>query len=106
MLHLSEGAHGALAQIFDAKAAEHGRENGNGREVRNLLEQAKRAQALRLMERGGRASKDELMLLTEEDFATSLAALRSPPHAPPCAPPPCGGAGTAPPPPPPVLVAA
>jgi len=74
---LSDGAHEALMTIFVCMATVHDRENGNGRAVRNLLERAKRAQAFRLMELGGKRTREELTLLTEEDFADSLAELRS-----------------------------
>ena len=57
-------------------ATVHDRENGNGRAVRNLLERAKRSQALRLMELGGRRTRDELCTLTEDDFQESLLELR------------------------------
>ena len=96
MLQLDEGAREALGEIFFAMAATHNRENGNGRAVRNLLECAKRSQALRLMEMGGRRTKEELTLLTEAEFEEPLAELRA-------APPPRGGGtprddGRAPPP--------
>merc|ERR1719269_113440 len=73
---LSEGARDALMTIFVCMATVHDRENGNGRAVRNLLERAKRAQALRLMELGGKRTKEELTLLTEDDFFDSLSELR------------------------------
>jgi SpoVK/Ycf46/Vps4 family AAA+-type ATPase len=76
MLTLSDDAHHALMSIFTIMATVHDRENGNGRAVRNLLERAKRAQALRLMELGGKRSREELSLLTEEDFMDSLAEMR------------------------------
>lgn len=45
------------------------RANGNGRAVRNLLERAKRAQAVRLQHMGqGRRSQEELCTLLPEDF--------------------------------------
>ena len=87
MFVLSEGARAALMTIFVCMATVHDRENGNGRAVRNLLERAKRSQALRLMELGGKRTKEELTLLTEEDFAPSLAELR------PAGPPPGVGGG-------------
>jgi hypothetical protein len=48
----------------------HDRENGNGRAVRNLLECAKRCQAMRLMELGGRKTKEQLVLLAEDRTRT------------------------------------
>ena len=47
---LTPGARDALMTIFVCMATVHDRENGNGRAVRNLLERAKRTQALRLMD--------------------------------------------------------
>jgi len=76
MMQLSPAARDALMTIFVCMATVHDRENGNGRAVRNLLERAKRAQALRLMELGGKRTREELTLLTEEDFMDSLAELR------------------------------
>ena len=76
MFVLSDGARNALETIFVCMATVHDRENGNGRAVRNLLERAKRAQALRLMELGGKRTKEELTLLTEDDFMDSLSELR------------------------------
>jgi len=76
MFVLSEGARNTLGAIFACMATVHDRENGNGRAVRNLLERAKRAQALRLMELGGKRTKEELTLLTEDDFYDCLAELR------------------------------
>ncbi len=75
-LELDADARAALMGVFERMAAVHDRENGNGRAVRNLLERAKRAQALRLMELGGKRTKEELTLLTEDDFMDSLAELR------------------------------
>jgi hypothetical protein len=68
MFVLDDGAHAALSVIFEQMAETHDCENGNGRAVRNLLERAKRAQAMRLMEVGGRLTKEELSLMTEADF--------------------------------------
>lgn len=44
--------------------------------MRNLLERAKRSQAMRLMAMGGKRTKAELSTLTEADFTDSLAELR------------------------------
>ena len=100
MMRLDAGARDVLGVIFAAMAATHDRENGNGRAVRNLLERAKRAQALRLMQLGGRLTKEQLSLLTEEDFHECVAELRAPPAAggaPDQACPPTGPIGRAPP---------
>merc|ERR1719198_1124297 len=79
VFELSSGARHSLDTIFLCMATVHDRENGNGRAVRNLLERAKRAQALRLMELGGKRTKEELTLLTEDDFYDSLSELKPPP---------------------------
>jgi len=83
MLELSEDASEALVTIYTIMATVHDRENGNGRAVRNLLERAKRSQALRLMELGGRRTREELSLLTLDDFEETLSELRNPPPPPP-----------------------
>ena len=71
-LVLSDGARRSLMSIFVCMAVVHDKENGNGRAVRNLLERAKRSQALRLMEKTDKKTKEELCLLTEDDFTESL----------------------------------
>ena len=77
MLTLSPGAREALMTIFVCMSTVHDRENGNGRAVRNLLERAKRVQALRLMDLGGgKRTREELTLLTEADFEESLNELK------------------------------
>ena len=48
MLELTPGARAKLDALFAQLASVHDRENGNGRAVRNLLECAKRCQAMRL----------------------------------------------------------
>jgi len=68
-MELEAEAREILAKIFAQMAQVHERENGNGRAVRNLLERAKRAQALRLMGVEGRKSRADLVLLRAEDFA-------------------------------------
>ena len=78
---LTPGARDALMTIFVCMATVHDRENGNGRAVRNLLERAKRTQALRLMDAqqarpGGKMTKEELTTLTEDDFMDCLSELR------------------------------
>lgn len=72
MLRLSPEAKEAILTIFTCMASIHDRENGNGRAVRNLLERAKRSQALRLMQKEGRKTKEELSSLEVEDFTDSL----------------------------------
>lgn len=44
------------------------RDNGNGRAVRNILERAKRNQAVRLQQGGAKRSQEELCMLVKEDF--------------------------------------
>ena len=94
MLQLSPGARAKLDGVLGQLAAVHDRENGNGRAVRNLLECAKRAQALRLMNVAGRKTKEQLMLLTEEDFEDEAPnPLGAPGAGAPPPPPPLGGGG-------------
>jgi len=81
MFVLDDGAYDALSCLFECMAANHDRENGNGRAVRNLLERAKRSQALRLMEMGEALTKEQLSLLVEADFEECLAELRRPARA-------------------------
>ena len=83
MLNLSEDAREALTSMYTIMATVHDRENGNGRAVRNLLERAKRSQALRLMELGGKRTREELSLLTHEDFEGLLAEMSQPSSGPP-----------------------
>ena len=102
MLHeehlvLAADAAALLREIYGAMAAVHDRENGNGRAVRNLLERAKRAQALRLMAIQGRKTKEQLVELTEDDFADAVAEMEAAPAAPPAGHPPGSGDVGAPP---------
>merc|ERR550532_1644302 len=65
-----------LQQVVAGPAVRSGdsRANGNGRAVRNILERAKRAQAVRLQQRGpGRRSQEELCTLLPSDFDGGLA---------------------------------
>lgn len=58
-----------LSQVKSGKPGKKDdRENGNGRTVRNILEQAKRAQAVRLQEGSVKRSQEELCMLVPEDF--------------------------------------
>lgn len=91
-LTLSDGAREALMTIFVCMATVHDRENGNGRAVRNLLERAKRSQALRLMDLGGKRTREELSTLTEEDFTESLNELKAASERDPPPPPAAGAA--------------
>ena len=73
-MELDGAAEGAMRAHFDAIAAAGGKESGNGRAVRNVVERALRAQALRLASCGademdGTIKPDELCRLTADDFA-------------------------------------
>jgi len=61
-----------LQRVVDDPGCQGGdaRASGNGRAVRNILERAKRAQAVRLQQRapGRRCSQEELCTLVPEDF--------------------------------------
>ena len=83
LLKLSPDAREALTTIYTIMASVHDRENGNGRAVRNLLERAKRSQALRLMELGRKATRDELSILTMDDFEETLSEMRTAPEPQP-----------------------
>ena len=82
-LELDDDARGRLGEIFAAMATVHDRQNGNGRAVRNLLERAKRAQALRLMAVQGKKTVEQLSTLTGDDFADSYSELQAPHSLPP-----------------------
>lgn len=69
---LSDSAKGVLAKVFKTVAAQGGREQGNGRAVRNVLEQGRRNMAVRLQGVGctGKVpSQAELRTLEAADFA-------------------------------------
>jgi len=72
MMHLSNGGSGALTVQLRASisADPSGREHGNGRAVRNILEKAKRNMAVRLQAGGSgqRRSQAELCTLEAADF--------------------------------------
>lgn len=71
VLVLSHGATQALAAVLPKYSAPGmGRQHGNGRAVRNILEQAKRKMAVRLqrMEKDGRRSQTELCTMEASDF--------------------------------------
>lgn len=94
-LELDADARAALMGVFERMAAVHDRENGNGRAVRNLLERAKRAQALRLMAVQRKKTVEELSTLTGDDFADSYAELQAPRSLPPTFKGGAGGVGEA-----------
>lgn len=66
-----------LLDIFQSVLTRDGQNFGNGRYVRNLFEQALRNQALRLAAKGKELDREELMLLTAEDFLEDADAPRS-----------------------------
>mmetsp|Transcript_35851 Transcript_35851/g.82297 ORF Transcript_35851/g.82297 Transcript_35851/m.82297 type:complete len:814 (+) Transcript_35851:57-2498(+) len=69
VLMLSQSASNALSKLLQKVASSEGRENGNGRAVRNILETAKRQMAVRLQSAHPKQrSKDELCTLEAVDF--------------------------------------
>lgn len=65
---LSEEAQAVLQQMVQATADRKGKDNGNGREVRNMLEAARRKQALRLLDVKGKKTEEQLCTLESADF--------------------------------------
>ena len=65
---MAEDAETGLGALFGDMAKKHDKENGNGRAVRNLIEKAKRQQALRLIKMKTKKTKDDLQTLMAEDF--------------------------------------
>ena len=73
-MRLDDGAERALREHLERVVRAGGAESGNGRAVRNIVERALRAQALRLANQGpedlaGTISPDALCELTEADIA-------------------------------------
>merc|ERR1711998_729715 len=66
---LSEGAQETLQKMVQAVADRKGKDNGNGREVRNMLEAARRKQALRLLDVKGKKTEEQLCTLEGADFS-------------------------------------
>jgi len=66
--NLSDEAAKVLQQMVDGVVARAGKDNGNGREVRNMLEAARRKQALRLLEVKGKKTQEQLCTLEAPDF--------------------------------------
>merc|ERR1712224_893550 len=62
------GPEGLLFKRCEQIHQNKGRQNGNGRDVRNLVEQAKRQQALRLLKIDGKKTPEQLMSLEAADF--------------------------------------
>jgi SpoVK/Ycf46/Vps4 family AAA+-type ATPase len=67
-LALSDGAQDVLLARCTAIATNGGRQNGNGRDVRNLVEASKRLQALRLLKVEGKKTPQQLITLEASDF--------------------------------------
>ncbi len=67
-LTLDPAVESLLLEHFAQMSRIADKENGNGREVRNIIEQAKRKQALRLQQSPGRKSPEQLRLLTATDL--------------------------------------
>lgn len=77
---LGADAEEKVQKLFDDISTRGGRDNGNGREVRNILEIARRKQALRLLEIKGKKTAEQLCQLEAADFEAegeAAAALRS-----------------------------
>jgi len=68
---LSTDAAEVLKEMFDKTTARGGKDNGNGREARNILEGARRKQALRLLEIEGKKTEDQLCQLEAVDFVAA-----------------------------------
>merc|ERR1711998_215723 len=66
---LSEGARGCLQGMVEGTSKRGGKDNGNGREVRNMLEAARRKQALRLLDVKGKKTEEQLCTLEGADFS-------------------------------------
>lgn len=60
-----------LRKMFGAIVAKGGKDNGNGREARNILEAGRRRQALRLLDVEGKKTPEQLSQLCAADFTTS-----------------------------------
>merc|ERR1712046_179799 len=67
--NLSSEAEEVITNMFSKITAKGGKDNGNGREVRNILEAARRKQALRLLEIEGKKSAEQLSQIELEDLA-------------------------------------
>ncbi len=67
-LRLTDEAEELLTKKFAAMLATKDKQNGNGRAVRNMVEQAMRSQALRLAEDKATMRPSELSLLSAADF--------------------------------------
>jgi len=65
---LSECGSTTLKNLCTGIVNRAGKDNGNGREVRNLIEGARRQQALRLLEVQGKKTADQLSTLEGSDF--------------------------------------
>jgi stage V sporulation protein K len=65
---LADEARDKLARFLEHRSGEWHQNAGNARLIRNLVERAVRRQAVRLVQRGGNPTRDDLMTLTWADF--------------------------------------
>ena len=70
-LVLDSGGRASLKEELSQMEKVEDKENGNGRAMRNLLDRAKRRQALRLQELPGRKTMQQLQQLTAADICAS-----------------------------------
>jgi AAA+ superfamily predicted ATPase len=70
-LELSPEAQEAMEEECKKLNAKSGRDNGNGRSVRNMMERAVRNQAVRLSRNDGTLKADQMRKLEAKDFATA-----------------------------------
>lgn len=65
---LTEEARGEFARFLERRTNQWHQNAGNARLIRNFIERAIRRQAVRLMQRGGNPTRDDLMTLTWADL--------------------------------------
>merc|ERR1712216_845241 len=70
-LVLDSGGRASLKEELSQMEKVEDKENGNGRAMRNLLDRAKRRQALRLRKLTGRKTMQQLQQLTASDICAS-----------------------------------
>jgi len=68
---LDQAAREELSRILKSKLNSYEDNLGNARLVRNLIEKAIRRQAVRLINKRAKATREELMLLTKEDIRSA-----------------------------------
>ena len=69
---LSNGAREEFRFVIEKEHKRH-EHSGNARLVRNLIERAIRRQAVRLLQKNGELSRDDLMIIKKEDLEGSIA---------------------------------